>query len=276
MPNLTPIIPDHGVFHALPHPLLSPFINQYTFRSIVIPTDCYVEKAMPLRLTSSIDFFIGDAFDTIDCLSGEVLPFLRATVRGPRTFKKYHIRLQGQFISFTIKFHATGIYKLLGMPMDKLRDKALSGSSIPALPFEKMTTQLLYARDIKTCIDIVEPCLLQLASRYLPVASVAEQAVRHLLLHNGRATVAQLANNSNLSIRQLERIFAKEIGVSPKTYSRMLRFLHLLNNKTARPNQKWTALAHDANYFDQMHLVKEFKQFLGTTPSAYVPADFAF
>lgn len=109
-----------------------------------------------------------------------------------------------------------------------------------------------------------------------PAPGVAEQAVGQLLQQKGNASVTQLANDSNLSIRQLERIFAREIGVSPKTYSRMLRFLHLLKNKTAAPTQKWAALAYDANYFDQMHLVKEFKQFLGTTPSAFVPADYAF
>lgn len=267
---------NDGTFHAAPQPLLSSFISHYTFRRNYIPAGSYLEKAMPLRLINSIDFFIGDAFETIDCGSGEVIPFTRCTIRGLRTSKKYFIRIRGQFISFTVKFNTTGMYRLLGIPMDQFRDRAVSGCDIHVLPFENITRQLLYAKDIQTCIDIVEPYLLRLVSRHLPVSGVTDQAVELLRQQKGSASISDLAANSNLSIRQLERNFIREIGVSPKIYARMLRFQHLLQNRITNPDQKWAALAYDNDYFDQMHLIKEFKQFLGTTPSAFVSADFAF
>jgi AraC-like DNA-binding protein len=276
MNSIITTVPDSGAFHRVPHPLLSPFISQYTFRRIDIPANSYIEKAMPLRLVNSIDFFIGDAFDTIDCHFGERIPFLRSTVRGPRTAKKYLIRLRGQFVSFTVKFYATGMYQLLGIPMDHFRDKAVPGCDISVLPFENITSQLLDATDLNTCIAVVEPYLLHLASRRLSVPGITAQAVRQLLQQKGSTSIAQLAVDNNLSTRQLERNFIREVGVTPKIYARMLRFLHLLQNRMATPTQKWAALAYDADYFDQMHLVKEFKQFLGITPSAFVPTDFAF
>jgi AraC-like DNA-binding protein len=263
-------------FHAIPHPLLSPFVSHYTFRRTSIPAGRYLEKAMPLRLTSSIDFFIGDAFETIDCCSGEIIPFIRCTIRGVRTGKKYLVRIHGQFISFTVKFNATGMYRLLGIPMDQFRNKAVPASDINLLPFENITRLLLYAPDIQTCINIVEPFLLQLVSRSLLLSGVTDMAVELLIQQIGTVSILQLAGNCNLSIRQLERNFVKEVGVSPKIYARMLRFQHLLQSRIVSPNQKWSALAYDNDYFDQMHLVKEFKQFLGITPSAFVPADFAF
>jgi AraC-like DNA-binding protein len=271
------IVPGQDAIHDMPHPLLRPFISQYTFRSIHLPAGNCLEKAMPLRLVNSIDFFIGDAFETIDCHSGDTVPFIRCTVRGPRTGKKYLIRLRGHFASFTIKFHATGMYRLLGIPMDNFRDKAVPGADIGVLALGNLTEQLLYADDISTCIAIAEPYLLRLASgRGVTAPGSTAQVVGQLLQQKGSVSIASLAIASNLSIRQLERNFIKEIGVSPKTYSRMLRFVHLLQNKMTSPHQKWAALAYDADYFDQMHLVKEFKQFLGTTPSSFIPADFAF
>lgn len=276
MGNIIITASDDGAFHAAPQPLLSPFISHYTFRRTCIPAESYMEKAMPLRLINSIDFFIGDAFETIDCCSGEVIPFMRCTIRGLRTSKKYLIRIQGQFISFTVKFNTTGMYQLLGIPMDQFRDRAVPAYDLNVLPFENITRKLLYAQDIQTCIDITEPYLLRLVSRHLPVSGVTDQAVELLRQQKGNASILQLATNSNLSIRQLERNFIREIGVSPKIYARMLRFQHLLQNRISTPNQKWAALAYDNDYFDQMHLIKEFKQFLGTTPSAFVSADFAF
>lgn len=267
---------DQGAFHVLPHPALTPFISHYTFRRIRILTGNYLEKAMPLRLINSIDFFIGDPFETVDCHSGETIPFMRCTIRGLRTSKKCLIRLRGQFISFTVKFHPTGMYQLLGIGMDQFRDKAVSGAGINVLPLENITTQLLYAGDIQTCTALAEPYLLGLVERHLPVSVETVQVIELLQQQKGSASIGQLASNSHLSIRQLERNFIKEIGVSPKTYARMLRFQQLLQHRRTAPHQKWAALAYDNHYFDQMHLIKEFKQFLGTTPSAFVSADFAF
>lgn len=270
-------ITEPGVFHECPHPLLQPFISRYTFRRMDIADSRCVEKAMPLRLVNSIDFFIGDAFDTIDCYSGELMPFLRCTVRGPRTCKKYYIRIRGQFISFTIKFHPAGMYPLLGIPMDNFRDKAVPGGDIDILPFENITEQLLQADGISTCIAVIEPYLLRLAAgRRLPFCGVTTQAVGQLLQQKGNISIADLAKINHLSRRQLERNFIREVGVSPKTYARMLRFLCLLENKINLPDQKWTTLAYNSDYFDQMHLIKEFRKFLDITPSAFRSADFAF
>lgn len=276
MGNTIATASDDGTFHSAPQALLSPFISHYTFRYASIPKGCYLEKSMPLRLINSIDFFIGDAFETIECCSGEVIPFVRCTIRGLRTSKKYLIRIQGQFISFTVKFNATGMYQLLGIPMDQFRNKAVPAFDINVLPFENITKQLLYAPDIQTCINIVEPFLLRLISKHLPLSGVTDQAVELLRHQKGNSSILQLASNCNLSLRQLERNFIREVGVSPKIYARMIRFQHLLQKRITTPDQKWAALAYDNDFFDQMHLIKEFKQFLGTTPSAFVSADFAF
>ncbi|HEX5551937.1 MAG TPA: AraC family transcriptional regulator, partial [Chitinophagaceae bacterium] len=88
--------------------------------------------------------------------------------------------------------------------------------------------------------------------------------------------ITQLANESYLSVRQLERSFIRYIGISPKTYYRMHRFLQLLQAKNNAPEEKWGSLAHEFGYYDQMHLVKEFKDFLKVTPSSFVLSDFAF
>ena len=200
------------VSHVLPHPLLSPFISHYVFRRLLIPAGACLEKAMPLRLVNSIDFFIGDAYETIDCRSGEVIPFFRCTIRGFRTGKKYLIRLRGQFISFTIKFHHTGMYQLLRMPMDKFRDRAVSGDDIEILPFEHIAKQLLYAEDVHTCIAIAEPYLLSLVAKHLPVSGETQRAVELLKQQKGATSIMQLAISSHLSLRQLERKFGLSLS----------------------------------------------------------------
>lgn len=264
------------VEHQLPHPNLRSFIKQYVYRKIVVPEECYIHKIMPLRSASSIDFFLGNRFETTDLQTGASVPFIRCMIRGPRTRILYSIRLRGEFISFTIKFKATGLYKLLGKPMDMFVDKAINADIIEHIPLNNITERLLHAPDISYCIHIVEPYLLFLSEKSREVPPVIEKAAHLLEQYRQLYSIGQLADESYLSLRQLERNFIRYIGISPKTYYRMHRFLQLLQAKHNAPEQKWGSLAHEFGYYDQMHLVKEFKDFLKTTPSSFILSDFAF
>ncbi|MBC8032556.1 MAG: AraC family transcriptional regulator [Chitinophagaceae bacterium] len=259
-----------------PHLLLKPFISQYVYRSMTVPSGHFMEKAMPLRHTSSIDFFPGEEYDTINLVTGEKEPFLRCTIRGPRTYCKYFIRIKGDFRSFIIKFHPTGLYRLLRMPMQHFANIASDGKDITALPLEQMQARLAGAEGIEDCIGIVEPYLLQLATNLTQIPLTIENIAQAIFIKKGNVHITSLAEENNLSLRQLERNFLKEVGISPKIYSRMLRFEHLIKSRIADPGTNWTSLALEAEYFDQMHLVKDFKHFLGIKPSAFIASDFAF
>lgn len=272
---------DSGSLHSItdcrmPHQGLQSFVHEYIFRKMKIPEGCHVEKTLPLRSESSIVFFLGDSFRTVNLQTQQRTPFERCTIRGAHTRILYSIRPQGTFISFIIKFKATGLYKLLGIPMDIFTDRAIPGSSIEELPFPKITEQLLFAPDIEHCIRIIEPYLLSLAEGAKEVHMGVDKAVQAIAQYPGLHSISELASNSYMSQRQLQRCFIKYMGICPKTYCRMSRFLRLLHAKEKKPDQKWAALAHEFGYYDQMHLIKEFKKFLKTLPSAFAPADFAF
>lgn len=267
--------PLSSVWRETPHPLLQPFISHYVFRSIRFPQDHYVQKAMPVRINSSIDFFIGDRFETIDYHTGQSVPFERCTIRGLRTQKLYFIKLKGHFVSFTIKFKPAGLYKLLGIPMYNFTDQSIPGNDVLQIPLTAITDKLLYAQDISSCIQVVEPYLLFFAGKNSHFTFITERITRRLADQKTHTSIAQLAEESHLSLRQLERIFIKEVGVSPKTLYRMVRFERLLHSRMNTPFNKWSATAYEFGYYDHMHLIRDFKQFLGITPSAFVPADFA-
>jgi len=260
----------------LPDWRLQPFVEQYIYRKIVVPNGCQIEKLMPLRSASSIDFFIGNSFETTELQTGLTVPFIRCTIRGPRTQILYSIRIEGEFISFTIKFKATGLYRLLGLPMDLFADKAIDGEFIEDIPLNGIAGNLLNAPNISYCIHIVEPYLLFLLEKAKPVPPVIEKLAILLEHHRELYPITQLANENYLSLRQLERCFIRYIGINPKTYYRMHRLLQLLQAKNNAPEQKWGSLAHEFGYYDQMHLIKEFKEFLKTTPSSFISSDFAF
>ncbi|AUP81366.1 AraC family transcriptional regulator [Flavivirga eckloniae] len=72
---------------------------------------------------------------------------------------------------------------------------------------------------------------------------------------------------TGLSPRQLRRIFNFYIGTTPKAFSKVIRFQHILNAKPSSQSLKENKLFYDAGFYDQAHFIKDFKNFYGVTPT---------
>jgi hypothetical protein len=69
-----------------------------------------------------------------------------------------------------------------------------------------------------------------------------------------------------MSVRNFQRKFKEQVGISPKLYTKNFRFNESLKLKIMHPEQSWASVAYECGYFDQMHLIKDFKAFTGFTP----------
>ena len=90
---------------------------------------------------------------------------------------------------------------------------------------------------------------------------------------SGNLPIEYVAAQACLSVRQLERKAYERLGLSPKIYSRMIRFSHAYKYKETSPHTSWTEIAHRCGYFDQMHFIRDFKFFAGVTPGMLKEAE---
>ncbi|WP_317162601.1 helix-turn-helix domain-containing protein [Myroides albus] len=74
----------------------------------------------------------------------------------------------------------------------------------------------------------------------------------------------------NISERTLERLVKQYVGMSPKVYSRIIRFQANLNLLRESSFKSLTELTYESGYFDQSHYIREFKTFTGSTPKQYL------
>lgn len=88
-----------------------------------------------------------------------------------------------------------------------------------------------------------------------------------MLRCHGQVRIGRLANSVGLSVRQFERRFIQQVGVRPKLYARIARFEAALDSRARSGTKSWTEVAHEFGYHDQMHLVHDFEQFSGETPT---------
>lgn len=70
-----------------------------------------------------------------------------------------------------------------------------------------------------------------------------------------------------ISARQLRRLFEYYIGDTAKTFSKVVRFQHVLNANPSIESLRKSKLFYEAGYYDQAHFIKEFRNFYGVTPS---------
>jgi AraC-like DNA-binding protein len=78
--------------------------------------------------------------------------------------------------------------------------------------------------------------------------------------------VGDLAKDVGLSQRRLIELFTAAVGITPKRYGRILRF-HRATSLARSTVFDWTRVAHHAGYYDQAHLIRDFHELAGVTPS---------
>ena len=103
-----------------------------------------------------------------------------------------------------------------------------------------------------------------------PVDTSIVEAVAMLEADTERP-IADLAGALGLSARALADRFASVVGSTPKRFAQLLRFHRLLDAVHAAGGRPaWADLAVSAGYYDQPHVIREFRRFSGWTPAEYV------
>jgi AraC-like DNA-binding protein len=97
-------------------------------------------------------------------------------------------------------------------------------------------------------------------------ARLARAAVR--LLEREAVRVDDVAKRLGVTTRHLRRVFGESVGVGPKEFMRTVRLQRAV--RQAATSTDWGRIAADTGYYDQAHLIAEFRHFIGLTPRAFV------
>ncbi|MDR0348489.1 MAG: helix-turn-helix domain-containing protein [Tannerella sp.] len=89
-------------------------------------------------------------------------------------------------------------------------------------------------------------------------------------VNGGEMNTDNLCRTSCLSYRQFKRVFFEYAGINPKDFLRIIRFQKMLSIWQSQPQISFAHLAHDCGFYDQSHLINEFKIFAGYTPNEYI------
>jgi AraC-like DNA-binding protein len=101
------------------------------------------------------------------------------------------------------------------------------------------------------------------------VTSLAGHAATFAHDRRGLVRVDALAHHVGVTERQLQRLFLRDIGLSPKQFLRTIRFQEILRALPDGTPTRWADLALRFGFYDQAHFIRDFKAFTGETPSQW-------
>ncbi|EHH10413.1 AraC family transcriptional regulator [Mesorhizobium amorphae] len=166
-----------------------------------------------------------------------------------------------------INFTPLGARRFFGQPMSELTDRMVGLDDVLGLEGNTLRERLGDARDWSARFAIAESFVAARLASTDPMQAEIGWAYDSIIASGGRTRVATLAGRLGWSRKHLARKFSDAVGVGPKTLSRIVRFNRALG-LSRQDNSDWADIAADCGYADQAHLVREFRDLAGETPTA--------
>lgn len=180
------------------------------------------------------------------------------------------IQPTGKVDLFGVRFQTAGAYHFFKCSLNGLTDKIVELDAILENRCPDLEARIYSAGSTHARAAIVEGLLLSSLRYPRPNERVVEAVKQHISVNSGVVSIRQISKDLGVSQRQLERHFLELVGVSPKFYSRIIRLQSILYLGRSRMPGDMLALALDHGYYDQSHFVREFTEFAGKSPTAFL------
>lgn len=247
--------------HYVPGPPLSEFVVLFWyFLGHEVPN--VKERVLP---TGTVDLIIRlDSTRTSD--SG---------MFGPRTrFVVIKTAVEHELIG--VHFRPGGAFPFLRSPVGDLQDAVISISDLWGEEDAQRLLCMLHETPTgESKFRILEQWLLRIADGRLRNHPAVTSGMR-AFCSDAYRSASEVADKTGYSQRHFIEIFRNEVGLTPKRFHRLYRFRKVIKAVQHQTVVDWVDIALALGYFDQAHLIHEFREFSGLAPAQYLGLRTAF
>jgi AraC-like DNA-binding protein len=246
-------------------PALAPFVAAFHYHANEFAP--LVERILPngqAHLMVNLDedefrTYSGSGCGTVHRLGGAAFvgPHGRATAIDTREQRRL----------IAVEFKLGGAAAFLRMPLSEICDQAAEVDNLWGRDGRLLRERLCEAPTTRDKFAILEALLFQ---RLVRPADPAIVAAMHLL--NRGASVACARSHAGLLPKTFVRRFRDQVGLTPKRFARVRRMQRLLGTLLGATEAAWCTLAAEYGFSDQAHLIHDFHDLTGLTPTAYRPS----
>ena len=251
-----------------PAPPLDGLVRAITYQAGEQPRTS-VEKILPGPGASVWINLNRDAFRSFPSFrsfsgAGQVVEVPGAMLAGPTSRASVIEFEQGRaHISVTFALGAAGSF--FGAPLDVTRDLQVPLEDVWGRTGALLRERALEAATPQDALDVVEGVLLEhVAGPADPMVIAAGAAL------SAGMPVGKVAADLGVLPRTLRRRFTAQVGLGPKRFARVQRLQRVVRDLDGRSSVDWAGMAARHGYADQPHLVAEFGELVGVTPTEYL------
>jgi AraC-like DNA-binding protein len=195
--------------------------------------------------------------------------FSRSWISGERT-EPIVIDETGYVHLVGVRLRAGGAWPFLGIPLQEFTDQVVELEAILGPEMRDLRDQLGEAADDDGRFDLLESWLAQRARDRTPPTRAVSYVLRAIQHGAGTVRIGRMADEIGISHKHLLREFERCVGLPPKLLARLCSFQRVICSIGQKPEVDWSAIAVRNGYYDQAHLIREFRAFSGLTPLNYL------
>lgn len=195
--------------------------------------------------------------------------FKKVTIQGSKTdyVDVYH-PMNCYFIS--IRFTTNGYYKILGVPQKLFTDDFPRIDYVIDSDVDHLIKNLRNIPSIEKRFQTLCRWLNEdIRRRDIPSKLLSDIIIARLK-QNPHLSVGQLAEQTGYTRKHLVHQFKEEAGLTIKEYQKINRLQRVRKSVSEREDVPWAQVACEHGFYDQSHLIRDFKRYTGCTPTDYL------
>jgi AraC-like DNA-binding protein len=227
------------------------------------------EWAIP---TGTVELVIRLHQDRMRLLDADGSPreFATAVICGAHS-RPFVLETAAQSSVVGVHFRPGGAAAFLGLPLGELTNQHVALEDIWGRGAVELRERLLESRTPSSMFAVLERALLRRLLDPRPRHAVVEAALRRFAAAPTVARVRDVGESTGYGAKRFIELFREDVGLTPKVFCRVLRFQAVLDRIVSGREVDWARVAVDCGYYDQSHLIRDFRAFSGMTPSEYRP-----
>jgi AraC-like DNA-binding protein len=177
------------------------------------------------------------------------------------------VALGGEMHGIAVTLRAGSVAAVLGAPAAAIAESAVALDVVWGRAGTVLLERLRECNDDGRRIALVQDVLERRVANALPIPGT--QAALHAVATTA-LRVGDMAAALGIGERRLQQLFRAEIGLTPRQMRRLVRVRDCLGRLRGDSPPPWAQLAIDCGFYDQAHLVNEFRELCGVTPGEYI------
>jgi AraC-like DNA-binding protein len=254
---------------VLPCTALHNYVRKYQVYRFSFEKGCIPPvKFHTPRPEHSITFYVRDAQKFSPVNSSRISTYPQCVINGIYTIPLH--RYGGHdFCAIKVVLQPTTLSRLKIIQVKQLNNSYINAEDCFGKNVLFLCEQLSVMNELKDMIAAIEYFLILLIDKTCKSFEPIDKACQFIVNHEGYCSLNWLADQSCLSVRQFIRRFEEHIGVSPKMFQKIIRLDRAYRLKNNNSANDWLYIALASGYYDYQHLVKDFKEFIHLTPTAF-------